>query len=96
MRLTKGSNILSFTMELCQIMKEIYSLTDQLAIKSIAASHMLSTIDRFMREDVRILQISGNMRLETLEFVDSKHHKNTLQSFSHYSSENNFYQNSTN
>ena len=96
MTFAKGSKISSFTMELCQIRQEIYSLTDKETIKSIAASHILSTIDRFMGEDVRILLISGNMRLETLlGFVDSKYN-NALQSFLHYVSDNNFYQNSTN
>ena len=90
MTFAKGSKISSFTMELCQIIQKIYSLTDKETIKSIAASHILSTIDRFMGEDVRILLISGNMRLETLlGFVDSKYN-NALQSFSHYVSANNF------
>ena len=61
--------LLLWNYELCQIIKEIYSLTDQEAIKSVATSYMLSTIDRFMREDVRILQVSGNMSLETFKRV---------------------------
>ena len=54
MGFTKGPKILSFTMELCRIMKELYSLTDQELIESIAMSHILSTINGFMREDGRI------------------------------------------
>lgn len=54
MGFTKRPKISSFTMELCRIMKELYSLTDQELIESIAMSHILSTINGFMREDGRI------------------------------------------
>ena len=77
-KFTKGSKISTFITELCQIIKKFYSLTDQGAVKSILASHILSPLDPFMRAVFRILQISGNLRLETLlEFLDLKYHNNT-------------------
>ena len=79
-----GMKVATFITELCRIIKELYALTDQEAIKSIAVSHVLSTLDSNLRDEVRILQLSGNLRLENLlEFIDSKFQKN---SFNHFSS----------
>ena len=80
---TKWSKISTFITELCQILKRFYSLTDQGVVKSILTRHILSPLNPFMREVVRILQISENLPLETLwEFVDSKYHNNTQKTTS--------------
>lgn len=71
MTFIKGSNILTFIIEFCQIIKELSTLTEKEAIKLIETRNILSMLDPLMREDVRILQISGNMCLENLlKFLD--------------------------
>ena len=62
-------------------------------------NHVLANLDSVMRDGVKLLQISGNMRLETLlEFIDSKFHNNTLQiqTFAHHASLPFTYQNPSN
>ena len=71
MSFVKGSKILTFIIEFCQIVKELSTLTEKEAIKFIETRNILSMLDPLMREDVRILQISGNMCLENLlKFLD--------------------------
>ena len=82
-RFTKGMKITSFITELCQIIKELYNVTDETAIKSIAVSHVLSTLDSDMRDEIKILELTGNMKLENiLELIQSKLYQNSLQHFS--------------
>ena len=99
LKFNKGMKIPTFITELCQVIKELYNLQDQEAIKSIAMNHVLANLDSVMRDEVKLLQISGNMRLETLlEFIDSKFHNNTLQiqTFAHHASLPFTYQNPSN
>ena len=82
-RLTEGVKITSFITEICQISKELYSITDQEAVRSIAISHVLSTVDSSVREEINFLELTGNMKIENiLGLIQSKHYKNPLQHFS--------------
>ena len=80
LKFTRGMKVPTFITELCQVIKELYNIQDQDAIKSIAINHVLANLDNAMRDEVKILQLSGTLRLENLlEFIDTK------MSINHYS-----------
>ena len=82
MRFEKGMKITTFIADLTRVIQELYNLTDEDAIKSIAINHIISNLDPSMRDEIKILQLAGNLKLENLlELVDSKLHKNPLQQF---------------
>ena len=84
MKFTTGMKVTVFTTELCQIIRELYGIDDNEAVKSIAISHVLSTLDSKLKDEVKLLQLSGNLRLENLlEFVDNKLSSNPL-TFQHF------------
>ena len=77
MKFQPPMKVTTFINDLCRIIKELYSLNDNDAVKMIATNHVLSTLDNSIREEVKILLLTGNLQLENLlEFIDYKMQRN--------------------
>ena len=46
--------------------RELYDIHDKNAIQSIAISHVVSNLDDAVKGDVKLLQLSGNVKLENI------------------------------
>ena len=85
LRFRKGMKINQFCSELYTVIREIYYIHDENAIQSIAISHVVSNLDDALKGDAKLLQLSGNVKLENiLELAESKMQNNYLQSFGSY------------
>ena len=85
LRFRKGMKINQFCSELFTVIRELYDIHDENAIQSIAISHIVSNLDDAVKGDVKLLQLSGNVKLENiLELAESKMRNNYLQSFRSY------------
>ena len=74
-----------FCSELYTVIREFYDIHDENAIQSIAISHVVSNLYDAKKGDVKLLQLSGNVKLENiLELTESKMQNNYLQSFGNY------------
>ena len=74
-----------FCSELYAVFRELYDIHDENAMQSIAISHVVSNLDDVEKWDVKLLQLSGNVKLENiLELPESKMQNNYLQSFGSY------------
>ena len=72
------------------LIRELYDIHDENAIQSIAISHVVSNLDDAVKGDVKLLQLSGNVKLENnLELTESKMQNNYLQSFGSYHQQQN-------
>ena len=81
----KGMKINQFCSELYTVIRELYYIYDENAIQSIAISHVVSNLDDTLKGDIKLLQLSGNVKLENiLEIAESKMQNNYLQSFGSY------------
>ena len=77
--------IKQFCSELYTAIRELYDINDENAIQSIAIPHVVSNLDDAVKVDVKLLQLSGNAKLENiLELAESKTQKNYLQLFASY------------
>ena len=85
LRFRKGMKINQFFSELFTVIRGLYDIHDENAIQSIAISHVVSNLDDAVKGDVKLLQLSGNVKLENiLELAESKMQNNYLQSFGSY------------
>ena len=74
-----------FCSELYTVIRELYDIHDENAIQSIAISHVDCNLDDAVERDVKLLQLSRNVKLENiLELAESKMQNNYLQSFGSY------------
>ena len=74
-----------FCSELYTVIREFYDIHDENAIQSIAISHVISNLYDAKKGDVKLLQLSGNIKLENiLELAESKMQNNYLQSSGSY------------
>ena len=90
LRFRKGMKINQFCSELYTVIRELYDIHDENAIQSIAISHVVSNLDDAVKGDVKLLQLSGNVKLENnLELTESKMQNNYLQSFGSYHQQQN-------
>ena len=90
LRFRKGMKINQFCSELYTVIRELYDIHDENAIQSIAISHVVSNLDDAVKGDVKLLQLSGNVKLEKiLELAESKMQNNYLQSFVSYQQQQN-------
>ena len=81
----KGMKINQFCSELYTVIRELYDIYDENAIQSIAISHVVSNLDDALKGAIKLLQLSGNVKLENiLEIAESKMQNNYLQSFVSY------------
>ena len=48
------------------VIRELYDIHDENAIPSIAVSHVVSNLDDAVKGDVKLLQLSGNVKLENI------------------------------
>ena len=63
------------------VIKELYDIVDTNAIDLIAQNHVLAQLDTSIQEQAKILQLSGNCKLESiLELVNSPAAGNILHS----------------
>ena len=77
--------IKQFCSELYTVVRELYGINDENAIQSIAILHVVSNLDDAVKGDVKLLQLSGNAKLENiLELAESKTQKKYLQLFASY------------
>ena len=84
MKFTKTSDIAKFSSSLLNVVKELYSITDERTAEQIAMNHVMSDLDPSIKDSVQILQLSGNANLDTLlELVKTKlvGESSSLQSF---------------
>ena len=73
LHLRSGMKIKQFCSELYAVIRELYDINDENAIQSIAISHVVSNLDDAVKGDVKLLQLSGNVKLENiLELAESK------------------------
>ena len=75
-----GQNIPAFSHELKSIVKELYGVTDNSVIESIAQNHILGKLDITLQEPAKLLQLTGTCTVEgLLELVNSKAGNNAFQ-----------------
>ena len=73
LKFQKGTNITEFLHELRNTIREFYELTDANAVDKIGMNHVVSQVDDSFKNDIRILQLAGNTRLENLlELLSTK------------------------
>eukprot|EP00112_Aurelia_sp_Birch-Aquarium-sp1_P016467 Seg3737.1 transcript_id=Seg3737.1/GoldUCD/mRNA.D3Y31 product="hypothetical protein" protein_id=Seg3737.1/GoldUCD/D3Y31 len=69
----KGTKIAPFVGDLKNTIQELYGIEQEEAMESIAFNHVLSSLDDEMRKETKVLQLSGNAKLEDiLELVAKK------------------------
>ena len=79
LKFRKGTKIAPFVGDLKNTIQELYGIEQEEAIESIAVNHVLSSLDDDMRKEIKVLQLSGNSKLENiLELVAEKFEGNTL------------------
>ena len=65
-----------FCSELYTVIRELQDIYAENAIQSIAISHVVSNLDDAVKGDVKLLQLSGNVKSENiLELAESKNAK---------------------
>ena len=76
-----GMKINLFVHDLKTVIKELYDIVDTNAVDLIAQNHVLAQLDTSIQEQAKILQLSGNCKLESiLELVNSRAAGNILHS----------------
>eukprot|EP00112_Aurelia_sp_Birch-Aquarium-sp1_P025729 Seg873.4 transcript_id=Seg873.4/GoldUCD/mRNA.D3Y31 product="Gag-Pol polyprotein" protein_id=Seg873.4/GoldUCD/D3Y31 len=79
LKFKKGTKIAPFVGDLKNTIQELYGIEQEEAIESIAVNHVLSSLDDEMRKETKVLQWSGNAKLENiLELVAEKWEGNSL------------------
>ena len=72
-KFARESDIPLFSLELKTLIKELYSIENDKTIELIASNHIVADLEPSFRENVKILQLCGNTRLESLlELIKSK------------------------
>ena len=66
MKFRAGTKIPEFLHELKSTIRDYYGLTNVEQIDQIGMNHILSTLEDSVREDAKILQLSGNVKIENL------------------------------
>ena len=73
MKFRAGTKIPEFLRELRSTIRDYYGLTNVEQIDQIDMNHMLSILEDSVREDAKILQLSGNVKIENLlELITTK------------------------
>ena len=73
LRFTKDSKIAPFVHDLRNMIQELYGLAIEDSVDSIAINHVMSTLDETIRKETNFLQLSGNIKLESiLELISEK------------------------
>ena len=73
LKFRKGMEIPSFIHELKTAIEELYGLTDESAVELNAINHSMDNLDDALKSEIKILQLSGNLKLESLiEVLDTK------------------------
>ena len=73
LKFRKGLKIATFVNDLKTTIQELYDLKDEQAINSIAISHVMSNIDESLKSEIKLLQLAGNTRVESLlELIETK------------------------
>ena len=76
-----GMKINLFAHDLKTVIKELYDIVDTNAVNLIAQNHVLAQLDTSIQEQAKILQLSGNCKLESIpELVNSRTAGNILHS----------------
>lgn len=79
LKFRKGTKIAPFVGDLKNTIQELYGIEQEEAVESIAVNHILSSLDDEMRKETKVLQLSGNAKLENiLELVAEKWEGNAL------------------
>ena len=77
LRFCNGMQINKFSSERFTVIRTLYEIHDENAIQSIAISLVVSNLDDAVKGDVKLLQLSGNIKLENiLELAESKMQNN--------------------
>ena len=62
-----------FCSEFDTVIRELHDIHDENAIQSLAIFHVVSNLDDAVKGDVKLLQLSGNVKLENiLELAESE------------------------
>ena len=79
LKFKRGTKIAPFVHDLCSTIQELYGLNNEDSIDSIASNHLMSTLDDTIRKETKVLQLAGNVRLESiLELISEKLEGNSL------------------
>ena len=79
LKFKKGIKIAPFVNELRNAIQELYGLTSEDAIDSIAINHVLAQLEDSLRKETKILQLAGNTKLENiLELLQEKFEGNSF------------------
>ena len=67
------TKIVAFVHELKTSIQELYGLKDDTSEESIDVNHLMANLEDSLKSEVKILQLTGNLKLETLlELIETK------------------------
>ena len=73
LKFRKGMKIPAFVHELKTSIQELYGLKDDKSVESIAINHLMANLEDSLKAEVKILQLTGNLKLENLlELIETK------------------------
>ena len=79
LRFKNGTKIAPFFHHLRSTVQELYGLENEDSIDSIVISHIMSTLDETIHKETKVLQLVGNVKLESiLELISEKLEGNIL------------------